>query len=443
MKTTTFQYIMIASFGIIGVVGIIYFAKSDPEQNTEVQGAAGNVVIWGTFQQNENIDKLFNDFNQKYQKSFSVTYVPHDPKTFDQDIVEALASGTGPDILLLPDNLILRHTDKIIPMAYTPQFGQREYLNTFIQASEIYLRTDGILAFPFAIDPMMMYWNRDLFTNASIVLPPAYWDEFIAITPKLTKKDKALKLTQSAIAFGEYDNVNNAKDVISLLFLQVGSQIVRLGSMGPEADIYADSVNSAYSKQSMVSALRYFMDFSNPQKTIYTWSRSRANSEEEFINGNLAVYFDYASKYQELKNKNPHLNFGVSEVPQLRDGKADITIGKMYGLVTMKASKNQQTAFTAIRLLLDNVQVAKFSSAYNLPPVRRDMLANRPTDAVQATLYDAALRSRVWLDPRPEDSNLMYQSMIDSVSSGRSSVDTAMNDAQTRLKVLLQPYQKK
>jgi hypothetical protein len=43
----------------------------------------------------------------------------------------------------------------------------------------------------------------------------------------------------------------------------------------------------------------------------------------------------------------------------------------------------------------------------------------------------------------PEDSNLMYQSMIDSVSSGRSSVDTAMNDAQTRLKVLLQPYQKK
>lgn len=441
MKSSMFQYLFVAAFGVLGVAGLIYFATSDPEQDETLQGAAGSVTIWGTFPSSPALIEMMGQFNDKYKKSFTTNYVFHDPKTFDRDIVEALASGKGPDMLLLPDELILRHTDKIIPMAYSPQFGQREYQNMFLEASEVYLRPEGMLAFPFAVDPMVMYWNRDLFNNASVTVPPKYWDEFLLLTPKLTKKDKSFKFTQSAIAFGEYENVRNAKDVIAMLFLQAGSKIVSMNESRPLADVTGVSVGPNVAKV-VESALRFYMDFSNPQKSIYTWSRSRANSEEEFVDGNLAVYFDYASRYNELKARNPHLNFDVAIVPQLRDAKTEIVMGKMYGLVTMKSSRNQQTAFTATRLLLDQAIVDKFSKAFSLPPVRRDMLANRPQDAVQAVFYDSAIRVKTWLDPKPEDSDIVFQTLVESISSGKNTPTSALADAQRRLQTLVEPYAK-
>jgi ABC-type glycerol-3-phosphate transport system substrate-binding protein len=112
----------------------------------------------------------------------------------------------------------------------------------------------------------------------------------------------------------------------------------------------------------------------------------------------------------------------------------------MYGLVTMKTSKNQSTAFTATRLLLSDNVVTEFSKAFNLPPVRRDLLANRPSDAAQATFYDAAIRSRTWLDPKPDESDKVFQTLVESVSSGRNKVPDSLQEAQARLIELLKPY---
>lgn len=43
---------------------------------------------------------------------------------------------------------------------------------------------DSIIAFPLTIDPLVMYWNRDILSNAGIVKPPAYWDEIYSIVKK-------------------------------------------------------------------------------------------------------------------------------------------------------------------------------------------------------------------------------------------------------------------
>lgn len=270
----------------------------------------------GTFQLGGG-SKVFSDFNKKFGKVFSVSYEYHDPSTFDSDsdsdIVEALASGKGPDILLLPDNLILRHSDKIelIPYGSVPQ---RTFQDTFIQASEIYMRDQGLIALPFAIDPMVMYWNRDLFNTASVSQPPAYWDEFLTLAPKLTKHDqKTSEIKESAISFGEYSNVQNAKDIIAMLFLQAGNNIVKISNGKPVAVLLDTHGRKVSANQDALSAFRYFMDFSNPLQDIYSWSRALPNSRDQFINGNLAVYFDYASSYKDQSNHEgnrlvPHLS---------------------------------------------------------------------------------------------------------------------------------------
>lgn len=438
-----FQYIFLTFFGVMAVVAVLVFSKAPQEKNNNTpQNVRGTVTIWGTYPEGE-MNKVIKGTSDKYKDSLTIIYAFHDPKDFDHDIVEALASGRGPDVLLLPDDLVLRHTDKIELIPYSPEGINPAWLqNTFIQAAEIYTRDQGLIAVPFAVDPMVMYWNRDIFSNASITEPPKYWDEFLTLSPKLTKRDpKTLNITQSTIAFGEYQNVEHAKDVLAMLFLQVGNPIVKIASDGkPYANLMSGDSKHLVSSEDVVSAFRFYMDFSNPLKNIYTWNRSRSNSLNEFINGNLAVHFDYASTYKRIREKNPHLNFAVAQTPLPRGTSAEITFAKVYGLTVLKSSKNKTAAVFVLQELLGSTPSGEFAKAFTLPPVRRDLLSQRPTDAVQTVFYDAAIRSRTWLDPKPELSNIAFQDMVESVSSGRAPIDRAIGGLHVQLSSALLGY---
>ncbi len=437
-----FQTFFLVLFGVIAVVAVIVFAKS-PAKNSgdpKVASASGVVVIWGTFPQSADFSQQITAFNAQYQKSFSIEYKYHDPETFDSDIVEALASGKGPDVLMLPDDLILRHTDKIQLLPYT-SLPQRVFQDTFIQAAEIYMRDKGVVAVPFAIDPIVMYWNRDLFDNASVTAPPQNWSQFLDLAQKLTKRNpKTQDIVQSMISFGEYKNVNNAKEILAMLFLQVGNPIIAITGGHPDATLASRKVDQLVPDADVTSAFRYFMDYSNPLKKIYSWSRARPNSRDAFIDGSLAVYFDYASAYNEIKAKNPHLNFLVAPVPQPEGTKTQITFARMHGLSVLKTSKNKATALTAIQLMIDQKFAAGFAKSFSLPPVRRDQLALPTSDAVMSVLYDSAIRARTWLDPRPEKSDEAFEIAVNGVSSGRVDVSAAIAQLNSALQSLLVPY---
>lgn len=447
-RKSTFQYVMMFAFGFILVLAVIVFAKSDPKNKGEnspasLAGAQGEVVIWGTLPDNGYLASFFGEFNVKYKESFKVKYVYFDPKTFDRQIIEALASGRGPDVVLLPHDLIIRYVDKIVPIPYRAQFGEREFLNTFVQAADVYVVNDGMIAFPFALDPLVMYWNRDLFASASITTPPRFWEEIPAMVPKLTKKDKNQNIVQSAIPFGEYVNVEAAKDIIAMFFLQVGNPMVQrkgtrwnmtLHGGGLPPDVLPDSV----------AALRFYMNFSDPLKETYTWNRSFESARTQFLNGNLAMYFDVASNYGLLRQSNPHLNFDVASVP-LPCRKDDvqcteITMARMHGLAVLKNSKNVGTSFIAIQLLLDQENAKTFADGFDLPPVRRDLLAIRPSNAADAVFYDSAIRARTWLDPRTEDSERIFRGMVDSITSGKNTVEEAIGQADVLLQAVINGY---
>jgi ABC-type glycerol-3-phosphate transport system substrate-binding protein len=439
-----FQYVLLTIFGVAGVAAVICFAKCPVEQkNAELpSNVKGNVVIWGTYPLNADFARVINDFNTAYQDSFSVSYQFHDPKTFDTVIVEALSADRGPDVLLLPDDLILRHTDKIelIPYASVPP---AVFSNTFIQAAEIYMRDQGLVALPFAIDPLVMYWNRDLFNNASLTIPPKFWDEFLTMTPKLTNRNpKTSDIEQSAIAFGEFVNLDHAKDILAMLFLQVGNPIVKVTNGKPMVMIATESGNEVVPDENVVSVMRFFMDFSNPVKNIYTWNRSKSGSLNEFINGNLAVHFDYASRYDEIKDKNPHLNFAVAQVPLPRNTKVETTFAKVHGFAVLKKSWNKPTAFIATQKLLFDANPAKdFAAAFNLPPVRRDLLAVPQTDAALSVFYDAAIRAKTWLDPKPAESTAAFAEGVNAISSGLTNSSGGVAIMHNLLLPLIQPYQ--
>ena len=423
-------FIAAAVFGVLVFSGAIPIGKSNNSA-----GSQGTVVLWGTVKVQE-IATALDDFNRT-NTAFVVKYVQKDSQTFDQDLLEALASGQGPDMFFLPDNLAFHYSNKIYTIPYQ-SYPVASFKNTFAGAGEVFLTSKGILAFPIGIDPLVMYYNRSMLDANSIVYPPASWDEFQNLVPLLTQKDENKKIIKSAVAMGQFSNISHAKEIVSTLFMQSGNPIVaeKDGSFYSALDD-----TSGANTGNLSSVLSFYTNFADPSKNVYSWNKSLPTSQDFFSADNLAFYFGYASELESLVNKNPNLDFSVAPVPQIKNTNFKMTSAVVTGIAVSSFSKNLNTAVTAASLMAGSDFASKFTKALLIAPARRDLLAVKPTDAFFPIFYNSALYAKSWLDPSPNDTNNIFRSMIENVLSNNMSADNAVKDASSKLWLLLAKYQ--
>lgn len=415
-----FQTVLIAVFVVLMFLAFLGFSGKLPLPTKGDKVNYGTVTFWGTIPssviQPVIAEKLGGD------KSITITYVQKNKATFERDFVEALATGTGPDIFLLGHDEMLKSLNKIAPISYQ-SVTERDFKSLFIEGGEIFLRPEGIVALPFTVDPIVMYWNRDILTNASVVLPPTKWGEFYTLAPKITVRDRAGNISQSLVALGEYDNITHAKEILSILMLQTGRSVVKMANIGLIADISTEGNET----NPVAQAVSFYNEFSNTGKDSYSWNRALPSSRNMFEAGDLAFYFGYASEYPEIKKKNPHLNFDVAVVPQVETIIKKTTFGYMQGIAVVKSTKNPMGSLRAALLLSNSEFVSAVTLKSGLPPVRRDLLVKRPTDAVFSVFYDSALIARAWPDPSPKETDELFRDMINDVNSGRLKISQALS----------------
>ncbi|HEY4487033.1 MAG TPA: extracellular solute-binding protein [Candidatus Paceibacterota bacterium] len=429
---STFQIIILSVFLFFLFFAVLVFAGVIPFFGGAPSGVAGTVTMWGTVPESFLDDGLLA-LNKVNEGSFSITYVEKRKEGFDRDLVEALASGRGPDMILLPENLIVRHSDKVFPLPLE-SFSIRKFRDTFIEEGELYLTNSGILALPFSVDPMVLFWNRDIFNSASVSVPPNSWDQFLTLAPRLTQKDQALTIHKSAIALGEFGNVTHAKDVLAMLMLQAGDSIVERGDEGLAAIL---GEQRGLITPPAESALRFFTEFSNPAKTTYSWNRSLPDSKDFFIANDLAAYIGFASEIGEIRARSPHLNFDITSMPQPREVLRAGTLGRMMGIAVLKTSQNIGTAFYASSILTGPEFLQAFAIESGLPSVRRDILSIKNPGPFGDVLNASALMAHGWLDPSPEASVSIFRTMVDAVVSGKEKMSQAVARANGELGNLL------
>ena len=424
-----FQLIILIFFIAAAVFGVLVFSGAIPIGKNNDAGALGTVVLWGTIP-SDQIAAALSTFNTA-NPSFVVKYVQKSADTFDQDLLEALASGTGPDLFFLPDNLLYHYSNKIFTIPYS-SYPLANFQNTFAGAGQVFLTDNGILAFPMSIDPLMLYYNRSLLDAGGVVYPPATWDDLTNVAPALTQKDDSNTISQSAVALGYYSNVNNAKNILATMFMQVGNPIVQ-----EQNGAYISALGSQDANTSISPILKFYTSFADPSQSVYSWNVSFPNSSDAFSSGNLAFYFGFASELKSLINKNPNEDFFVAPVPQVKNSSFKLTDAEVTGLAISSASKNFTTAFTAASLLANSDFAASFATATGTVPARRDLLNIRPTDQYNPYFYSSALYARSWIDPSSADTDNIFSGMINEVLSGSMSADDAAKDANSKMNLLL------
>lgn len=427
-----FQIVLLVVSGIIIVVGVLIFAFSKSQSGEQ----AGTVVVWGTIPA-EDFTVLTDYLQNEERIEQIIDYKYIEPARFDIEFTNALAEGVGPDLVMVTDDRLVRHEKKLFQISYE-FYPERLYKDTFIEAGEIFTDERGVFAFPFLVDPIVMYWNRAYFTEKGLSQPPKFWDELLTMTPKLVETEPDLSIKRSAVAMGEYSNINNAKALVTTLFMQAGNNVITRNKTNepgmPLFNVILDQ-KLDYAVSPSQAAMNFYTQFANPSRTVYSWNRSMPNSLDAFIAGDVAMYFGYASEFQSVRQKNPNLNFDVAVIPQSRTG-IRATYGKVLALGIPKSTPNVERAFALIRTLTSANVSAYYSDAVFLPPVRRDLLSGNPTNAFMQTFHESALIAKNVYDFNPEETNQIFQRMVESIVSGRMTTSEAILRANGEIDLL-------
>ncbi|MFA6552046.1 MAG: extracellular solute-binding protein [Candidatus Paceibacterota bacterium] len=424
MSNKTFQIVLLGAFGFFIIAGLVALATAKFGGSS-----AATVTVWGTFDSDQYSSVITKVLGAN--SKLKIDYVQKNADTFDQDLIEALASQRGPDLFFLSDDLIIREQDKVYPIPYS-SFSIRNFKDAFIPEAELYLKTDSFLAMPISIDPLVMFWNRDLFANAGISVAPQNWSEFLTLPKSLTVRNNAGAISQSAVALGSFKNIASAKEILSAMILQTGNGIISEDTNG----LLSCTLTSTNEPS---TAVNFFTEFVNPLKPDYSWNNSLPNSKNYFLSGNLAVYFGFASEFAEIRSKNPNLNFDVTYFPQILESQNKITYGKMQAIAISKTTANFNAAFEAMVALSGSDIVKAWSDQTGLPPVRRDLLkSTNPSDPNSEIFYNSAIYARGWLDPNKTSTGNIFQTMVESVTSGRLPVSEAVSNATKDINNLLQ-----
>ncbi len=425
-----FQMVLLGGFGLVAIVALIFLGgyQATPSEGEVVYGS--EVVIWGTLEY-AAFETLFRNITQEDKAFGVVSYYSIDERNFDDQLINAIAEGRSPDMVILSADNLVKHRAKLLAIPYE-SMPIGDYRSTYVDGAEIFALRDGVYAIPFAVDPMMMYWNRDLFASNGIAQAPRTWEEVVAnVVPGITIRDTSRNISQSALAFGEVRNVLHAKEVLMLLALQSGSKMVNENERGYVIELDQSTVQGA--RAPLEAAVQFYTDFSNANSPVYSWNRAMPQDKNMFISGDLALYFGFGSEAEDIDRKNPNLNFDAAAVPQGGAATALRTYGEFYGFAIPRAAANAQGAFAAAYTISSAKYSNELTRSLNLAPVRRDLISAGDASPYRAAMLQSALVARAWLDPDPSASLGILTRMVEDVVSNRARVGAAVGDAIDRL----------
>ena len=419
-----FQIITLGIFVLAIVGGVIAFATF---KGSSSSATLPSVTIWGTFPA-DTFNLYVSNINSKLAQPVAVKYVQESPDSFSTDFVAALARGTGPDGILITADMLLPHEDKLTLIPYSA-LSQRAFLDSYIQEGDIYLSQNGILAIPFTVDPLVMYWNRDMFNAAGLASYPKNWGDFTALNQSLTVKDPNGNVHKSAVAMGTFSNMTNARELFGTILMQLGNPITVTSGGTP-----ATTLDTAQS--SAQSGLQFFSQFADPSSANYSWNRAMPNDKIAFLSGTLATYFGFASELSDIRNKNPNLNFDVAPMPQIKTGGKVTSYAKMFGFSIVRTSTNPNAVYQVISVLTSSANLSDLSKTTYLPTVLSS-LDQGSTDPYVANFDKAALTASTWIDADPAKSWQIFSNMVDSYTSGQKTSLQSVQDAADQYDVIL------
>ncbi|MCF7794863.1 extracellular solute-binding protein [Patescibacteria group bacterium] len=440
-------FILTSGFGCKGV-------------DKEVQEAMQPITLeyWRVFDGPDTFKEIVDNYN-KIHPFITIKYKKLRYEEYEDELLNALAEDRGPDMFSIQNTWMKKYENKIEPlpeqitMAYPVEKGsiKKEVIpelrtkrtispsqlrDVFVDvvSHDVIFDDNKIYGLPMYVDTLALYYNRDLLNNAGIATIPKYWNsEFQQSVKKLTKHDNRYGIIQSGVSLGGSDNIQRYSDILSLLMMQNGAIMLNDDNQVQFHDIppsfKADDYNPG------LEALRFYTDFSNPTKEVYSWNQDLNSSMEMFISSNLALTFGYSYNLEDIKNKAPKLNFSVAKMPQIEGNPIDINFANYWVEVVSKKSDHPQEAWDFIHFATSQEQVSNYLNNTNKPTAIRSLISEQELENPELSIFaNQTLTAKSWYQgENPQAMEEIMGDMIDSVVNKESTLKEAINLAASKV----------
>lgn len=415
--------LIIIGVGLLLLMGggaIVLLSGGGGEHNNQNQQIP--LTIFGT-ESRQVMNKLIEEY-QKVRPNIQINYQELNPATYERAMIDALASGNGPDIVMFRNDWLTKHQNKLAPVSPT-QFAYSETEELFPRVVVAdFTREEKVYALPLYIDTLALFYNKNIFDAKNIAFPPKTWEEFVALIPKLREVNQMGQITKAAAALGGTSaTITHMDDLLALLLLQAGNPIT------------ANFGTGALVSQNGREALEFYTQFATPQKANYTWNDNLGTDLDAFASERTAMIFGYAEDEKIIKNKNPFLAFGASPIPQ-RTPENPVNMARYWGLGVSNQSKNAAWAWDFIVYVTKNASVPReYLRVGAHPPALREHINEYLQNSEFKTFASQALTATesAWQNPDPSATPAIFSQMVESVLSGRLTISQALEQANAKL----------
>jgi len=420
-KIATF-YTFIAPVILIGLASIFPGCK-EPVENAELE-------FWGVFDDSDIYDSLIGDFNKEHPE-IKIEYYKKINSTYEKDLLEAMASNRGPDIFMLHNTWVPRYKDKILA-ASSELITVKQIQENFVDVIyEDFVIDNYIFAMPLWVDTLALYYNKDIFNTNSIPQPPSRWEEFLDDVEKLTVSDERGNIVKAGAVLGTARNINRSTDILSLLMLQSGAQMV---NEKKDRAIFDQKIEDFSPGQ---RALEFYTDFANPLKSVYTWNTRMHYSIDAFYEGKAAMMFNYAYNLPTIQAKAPYLNFAVAAMPQIKGSTKDINYANYWGLTVSSNCQKAKAAWQFIVWLSEKENTQKYLELTKRPTARRDLISSQKDVPGIGIFAEQALTAHSWYQVDNLSIETILADMIESVILGEATIEEAIEKSANQITLLM------
>jgi ABC-type glycerol-3-phosphate transport system substrate-binding protein len=378
---------------------------------------------------------------------------------YEKELVDALAEDRGPDIMSLHNTWIPKYQSKLSPipesitvpfttiqgtikkekvteLRTSPGLSILELKKQFIDtvANDVIMnvsddadpqkKRDRIFALPLSTDSLALYYNKDLLNSAGIAEPPAYWDEFQKMIPKLTKQDSQGNIVQSGAALGTAKNVERFSDILSVLMMQNGTHMTDGGY--PSFHLTPQELSGRTSPPAD-DAVIFYTDFANPAKEVYTWNDKQKSSLLAFASGQTAFYFGYDYNLPSIRSLSPKLNLGIAKLPQIRDN-PEVNFANYWAEGVSKKSANLNWAWDFLQFAASAPQASRYLDAAKRPTALRSLIDKQRGDIDLSVFASQMLTAKSWYRGKSDTANEQaFADLIYAVLNGHDIRQAVIN----------------
>ncbi|MFH1947317.1 MAG: extracellular solute-binding protein [Candidatus Magasanikbacteria bacterium] len=374
---------------------------------------------------------------------------------FEDLFVNALADDVGPDIVSINTRDLGKYQARLLSAPEQIQMASVSIKGTYAKETVITQDTisfltpnalksnfvstvyddvvinNKIYGVPLALDVLALYYNKDLLDQAGIPLPPNTWEELMDAVRETTIFNEKGDIIQSGAALGTGKNIPRSFDILSLLMLQGGIKIAQGNTVTFDSGLKVSNSDS----HPTMNAIRFYTDFANQTKDVYTWNKDMNNALDAFASGKVVFYFGFAYDYPLIKSRAPQINMDIVPVPQLNPSKP-VNIANYYIESVVGKTKNRNAAWDFVRFITTQENIKKYTDKTKRPTPLRAQIKDQEKDLVLAPFVSTILQAENWYHGR--DKEKAEQALQDLIFNYLQPIGGKQTEAQRNVELIQQ-----